>query len=106
MFRMIFVLKFLRLLWYSLLETMASKMVLGYILDCFETIKVDNACSSCYSGINRIESSLLSLSFHSSSVLRTSNSASNYCQCIDDDALVECLTYGSFFELNIDCLGC
>jgi hypothetical protein len=48
---------------------------------------------------------VLSLTSHSSSTLRTGDSASNYCQCIDDDALVESLMCGSFFELDTECCG-
>jgi hypothetical protein len=29
-----------------------------------------------------------------------------YCQCDDDDALVECLSCGSMFELDMYCPGC
>jgi hypothetical protein len=85
---------------------MASEVVRRYESDRSESVEVDDACSSCRSVVGRIESSVLSLSSHSSSVLRTRHSASNYCQCTEDDALVKCLTCGLFFELDTECPGC
>ena len=29
-----------------------------------------------------------------------------FCQCEDEDTLLECNTYGSFFELDTHCLRC
>lgn len=68
-------------------------------------VQVDDACSSYYSAVDRTESSVLSLTSHSSSALRTGDSAPNYYQCIDNDVLVESLMCGSFFELDTEYYG-
>jgi hypothetical protein len=67
---------------------------------------VDDDPSSCCSGVGRIESSILSMSSHSSSTVRIADSVSNYYQCNNDEAIVECLTCGSYFTINMYCPGC
>jgi hypothetical protein len=85
---------------------MASRLIVGYFLDHLESVEIDNDCSSCYNHVGGIKPSVLSMSFHSSSTLSIGDKASNYCQCSDDEALVECLTCGSWFDINTYCPGC
>jgi hypothetical protein len=83
-------------------------VIVGYFLDGSESVDVEDECSSCLSGVGRIESSALSISSHSSSALRSVDSESNYYECSDndDDLLVECFTCGSMFDLETFYFGC
>jgi hypothetical protein len=38
--------------------------------------------------------------------VRIADSVSNYYQCNNDEAIVECLTCGSYFTINMYCPGC
>jgi hypothetical protein len=46
------------------------------------------------------------MSSHSESLDLASSISTAYCQCEDEDFLVECLTYESYFELDNFCPGC
>jgi hypothetical protein len=80
--------------------------VLGYNFENLEAVEVEDDCSTCYSGIGRIESTNLSMSSHLSSAHWNGDDAINYCQCTEDDVLVQCLSCGSWFELDIHSPGC
>lgn len=66
-----------------------------------EFVEVDDVPSSCYSGVGRIESSILSMFSHSSSIVRIADNVSKYYQCSNNQAIVECLTCGSYFTINM-----
>jgi hypothetical protein len=82
--------------WCSLLVSMDLEVVIGYISDNSEDVEVVTTCSSRCSAVGRIEPSGLSIS--SDSALGLADSASNYPQNTDDDALVVCPTCSSFYE--------
>jgi hypothetical protein len=74
---------------------MALEKVLGYFSDRSESVDVANDCSSYFSGIGRIESTVLS------SDVMIAKSVSKYCQRSDDEALIECFTCSSIFYLDV-----
>jgi hypothetical protein len=85
---------------------MDLEVVIGYISDSFEDVEVVATCSSRCSVVGRIEPSILSISSDSDSTLGLADSASNYPQNTDDDALVVCPTCGSFYEGDTQCPLC
>jgi hypothetical protein len=92
--------------WCSLLVSMDLEVVIGYISDNSEDVEVVTTCSSRCSAVGRIELSGLSISSDSDSVLGLADSASNYPQNTDGDALVVCPTCSSFYEGDTQCPLC
>jgi hypothetical protein len=92
--------------WCSLLVSMDPEVVIGYISENSEDVEVVTTCSSRCSAVGRIEPSVLSISSNSDSVLGLADSASNYPQNTDDDALAVCPTCSSFYEGDTQCPLC
>jgi hypothetical protein len=88
------------------LRQWAPRGFLGIFTENLKFVEVNDDTSSCYSGIGEIQPSHLSMSLHSSSAMRIADNVSNYCQCSDDEALVECLTCSPFFDFDTYCLRC
>jgi hypothetical protein len=87
---------------------MAGHIVVGYFFDSLEDVDVEVEYSSYCSCEGGVESRSQSLSSHSSMPLWAHDDSIEYCQCSNDEnnPLVECLTYGSWFELDTYCPGC
>ena len=73
----------------------------GYNSENSKAVEVEDNYSTCYTGVGRIEATNLSVSSHLSSVHWNGDDAINYGQCTEDDVLVQCLSCGSWFELDI-----
>jgi hypothetical protein len=87
---------------------MASHIVVGYLSNSLEEVDVEALYSSCCSCEGGVESRSQSLSSQSSMPHWTDDDSVEYCQCSDDedDTLVECLTCGSWFDLDTYCPDC
>jgi hypothetical protein len=87
---------------------MASHIVVGYFSDSFEDVNVETVYSSCCSCEGGVESRSQSLSSQSTMPLWADDDSVGYCQYSDDEdhILVECLTCGSWFDLDTYCPGC
>jgi hypothetical protein len=92
--------------WCNLLVSMDPEVVIGYISDSSEDVEVVTTCSSRCSAVGRIEPSGLSISSDSDSALGLADSASNYPQNTDNDALAVCPTCSSFYEGDTQCPLC
>jgi hypothetical protein len=76
--------------------------VIGYSSDSSKFVNVDDDISL---GLSGTGSNDPSMSLHSESVDLASSISTTYCQCKNEDSLVECLTCGSYFELDTFCPG-
>jgi hypothetical protein len=87
---------------------MASQIVVGYLSDNLEDVDVQTEYSLYCSFMGGVESRSQSLSSYSSLLLWTDDNSIEYYQYSDseDDPLVECLTCGSWFELDTYCPSC
>lgn len=90
--------------------------MLGYSLESFEYVDVSGATNTTHRGVGSdsthgpsVSSDLVdwetwifspTMSSYIVLVDMASSISRAYCQCKDEDSLVECLTYRSFFELG------
>jgi hypothetical protein len=83
---------------------MTHQIVVGYSSDSSEFVEIDDDINSSRVGSNNFLG--LSESLHSVALSRAGSIHTAYCQYKDEDSLVECLTYRSYFELDTFCHGC
>jgi hypothetical protein len=85
---------------------MAHQIVLGHSSDSLEFIEVEDDISSVHSGTSGNSSLSLSESSNLGSGGSDGSIDTAYCQYKDVNSLIECLTCGSYFELDTCCRGC
>jgi hypothetical protein len=84
---------------------MGSEIIVGFESDMMEHVDVEGDISSCYNVVNGYEPSSPSLISSSGSTEEPADDAVEYCQCpeSDDEAFIECLVCGSFYEPGTYC---
>jgi hypothetical protein len=87
---------------------MAGQIVVSYLSNNLEDVDVESEYSSCCSFVGGVESRSQSLSSYFSLPLWADENSIEYYQSSDseDNPLVECLTCGSWFELDTYCPSC
>jgi hypothetical protein len=81
---------------------MASQMVVGYLSDTSEYDDVKDGVSSYCSVVGETQSSSSNFTAYLSWGYIASEDELSICHCSDS----ECLSCGSYFELDTQCLGC
>jgi hypothetical protein len=84
---------------------MACEILVGYLTDNSKEVEVDVETSSHCSRVGGSSTSHSEASL-SGPVDWSAENASAYCQCPDEDSLVECLSCGSWFDQETYCPGC
>jgi hypothetical protein len=85
---------------------MVHQIVLGYSLDSSKYVEVDDVISPSQRGADSNSFLVPIVSSPSRLVDLASSSFTAYCQCTDENSLIECLNCGSYFELDTFCPGC
>jgi hypothetical protein len=85
---------------------MDHQIFIGYSLDYLDVVAINDDINSRSSGVGRDSSLGLSESSHFRSVGWVGSIEIAFCQCKDEDSLVECLICGSYFELDTFCPWC
>jgi hypothetical protein len=96
-------------LWNSccrLFLAMACEILVGYSTDNSEEVEVDGETSSCCSRIEGCSSTSHNETSLFGPVDRSAKSAFAYCQYLDEDTFIECLSCGSWFDPETYCPGC
>ena len=83
---------------------MACEILVGYLTDNSKEVEVEVETSSYCSRVGGSSTSHSEASL-SGLVDWSAENASAYCQCVDEDSLIECLSSRSWFDLETYCLG-